>query len=121
MKKNSKKSILSEQDEFVYNRMQHIAGIREEYYGFAKDKYQPGTESDERNFDKVIEAVRKEFEESGQSLSPEQEQQAQDVLQDIIFGHIDMRNAPLRARKDMWDNMQFDELGRSIAEELLGV
>lgn len=121
MKNNQKKNLLSEQDQFLYNRMQHIAGIREDYYGFAKDKYEPGTESDERNFDKVIEAVRKEFQESGQSLSPEQEQQAEDILQDVIFGPVDTTNTPLKARKDMWDNMEFENLGRSIAEELLGV
>jgi molecular chaperone DnaK (HSP70) len=119
MKNNNKNFAISQKDEFIYDRMQQIAGLKEGYYGHpismgAKDNYKPSTSREERNFDEVIEVVQRVFEENGDTFSEEKKQEAIDKLQDVLSN-------PRSYRKEMWDNEELEQLGTSLAEEMLGV
>lgn len=105
MENNQKNKLVSEQDEFLYNRMQHISGIREEYYGFAKDKYSDFTDGEDTRYNKIIDFVTDYTKKYAKA-------EAEKKLNEIIFGNTSVE-------KDLWETGEVEKLGTAIAEGIL--
>lgn len=97
MENNQKNKLVSEQDEFLYNRMQHISGIREDYYGF--------TDGEDRRYNKIINFVI-------EYTKKYAKEEAEKKLNEIIFGNTSVE-------KDLWETDEVEKLGTAIAEGIL--